>query len=159
GTFDLVVSDGVGLQLVDVFVERLDRLDRALTLCADHYADHAGVIEGCADSAAHGVRETTLGTDVLDQARREGPTAKGLIENLNRVVVGIVALRTEFDSADIGLVHILFDDLVVAGLGRLELDVFFLGRRTLRPGSKRFAQLGLKSTRVEVATNTQDDVV
>ena len=84
------------------------------------------MIEAGADAAAHRVRQPALGANVAEQARREA-AAEDFIENLDSVSSQDCAtFGAEGNHANVALVHVLFGDQVVAGLGGLELDLFFL---------------------------------
>ena len=60
-----------------------------------------------ANAAAHGVRQSLRGADALHQPRGEA-AAENFIEDLSRVVVGIVAANAQLDHADVALVHVVF---------------------------------------------------
>ena len=77
-----------------------------------------------ANAAADAVGEAALGANVVEQARRKA-AAESFVENADGVVVGIVARGSERDHVNVALVHILFRDQIVAGLGGLVLNLDF----------------------------------
>ncbi len=133
GTLDFVVRYRFLRQILDVFVCRLNRFDRALTLGADAYLQNAGMAEVGPDASADAIGQAALGADVVKQARGES-AAEGFIENADRVVVGIIARGAERDHVNVALVHVFLRNQIIAGLGRLVFD-FVLGKRwPFRPG-------------------------
>src|SRR5579862_3922955 len=58
GPLDLVFGDGVGLQIINLLVQRLHRLDRALALGSHRNSLDAWVIESASNAPANGIRES-----------------------------------------------------------------------------------------------------
>ena len=108
--------------------------------------------------AADAVGQAALGANVVEQARGEA-AAEGFVEHVDRVVVGIVARGAEPDHVNVALVHVIFRDQVVAGLGRRVLHIILRKRRTFRPGVECGAQAGFHGGGIEVAADAENDVV
>ena len=85
------------------------------------------------DPSSDAISKTALGANVVKQARGKS-TTEGFIKDAERVVVRIGACRAKRDHADIGLVHVIFRDEVVAGLGGRVLNLVLWNSRALRPG-------------------------
>ena len=122
----------MGGEAGDVFVGSLNGFNRRLAFGADGNVENAGMAEVAADAASSFVGESTLGANVIEQARGKS-SSEGFVENADGVVVGIVARSAERDHADARLVHIIFGDDVVAGLGRGIFDVIFRRLFAARP--------------------------
>ncbi len=116
------------------------------------------MIKRRADAAAHGVGQAETSADVLHEAGREA-AAEDFVEDFDGEVVRISAVGAERDHAYVRLVHVVFTDQVVAGLGRMDFDFRFRSRRTLWPGCERSLQLGFHGGGIEVTADADDDVV
>src|SRR5262249_2502376 len=116
------------------------------------------MIEASPDPSAHGIGEALRGADALEQTRGKA-AAERLIEGLDGIVVGILARRAESDHSDVALIDVLFLDEVVAGFRRGDVDFGLRGRRSLGPITESFAELGFHAGGIEVADDTEDDVV
>src|SRR5207248_1504891 len=136
----------------------LNGFEGALTFGADRYLQNAGMPEVGANAAANTVGESALGADVVEQARGE-TSAKSLVEDSDGVIIGIVAGGAERHHVDGALVHVVFGDQVVAGLGWSVLNIIFRERWTLGPRIERRAQPGFHCGRIEVAADPENDVV
>ena len=158
GTLDFVVGDGLLRQIVDVFSGSLNGFDGALTLGADRHLQDAGMAEVGADASTDAVSQAALGTDVIEQARREA-AAERFVENADGVIVGIVAGGTERHHVDGALVHIVFRDEVVTGLGRIVFDVVLRNVRTFRPRVESLAQPGFYGDGIKISADAENDVV
>ena len=96
------------------------------------------MIKRRAHSAAYSVGQAALGANVLEQARREA-TAKRFVENLDGVVVGIVAARAQPHHANVALIHIFLFNQVIARFGGMKWDIGFLPGRTFGPRTELLA--------------------
>src|SRR5580698_8249335 len=158
GALDFFVREGLFGQVVDLFIHRLDRFDRALALGADEELQNAGMPEVGADAASDFVGETALGAEIVEQARGHS-SAKRFIEHGDGVVVGIVARGAQRDHADAALVYIVFGNEVIAGLGWVVLNVIFRQVGTFGPSLESRAQLGFHRRGIEVSTDAKNYVV
>src|SRR5579862_4575113 len=111
-----------------------------------------------ANASAHAVGQAALGADIVEQARRKS-SAEGLVENADGVIVRIVAGRPQGDHADVALVYVLFGNEVIAGLGRIVLNLILGEIRAFGPGVKRRAQPGFHGGGIEISADTENDVV
>ncbi len=158
GVPDLLVRDRLLGQIIDIFVERLHRLYRALAFCAGHELHHAWMAEVRSDAAAYVVGEAALGADVIEQARREA-AAESFVENGDRVVVRIVARGAERHQVNAALIDVILRNEIITRFRRLKLDFRFRQFRCFGPRLERGAQLALHGCGVEVAADAEDDAI
>src|SRR5580693_10124378 len=107
---------------------------------------------------ANAVCQPLRGADALEQTGRKA-AAEGLIKNLSGVVVRVIAPDTQVGHVDGTLVHVLFWNLVITGLSRLEFDFLLFYRLSLRPIAVDLAKFGFHRGRIKVADDAQDNVV
>src|SRR5579871_2524676 len=155
---DFDIGNGLAGEIVDVFIQSFDGFDRALALGSDDEALHAGMAEIGTDAAAHFIGKAATSADVVEQPRRK-TAAEGLVENGNRVEVGIVARGAERHHPDIALIYVFFGNEVVTWLGWMVLN-FILGKiGAFRPGVKGRVQLGFHGRGIEVSADAENDLV
>src|ERR1700730_5420909 len=143
---------------MDLLVESLDRFHGGGTLRSHGQAQDATMIEGTSDAATDRIRQPFCGTNALYQARRK-PTAESLIEDSNRIVIGIVTPDAETHHVDRALVDVFLLDQVVTRFCGMGFDLFLLRRRPLGPRGERLTKFGLHCGRVKIADYSQNDVV
>ena len=158
GVFDFVLGDRIFGKILDIFFDCLHGLDRALTLRGHRDLCDAGMPEVRANPSAHAVGEAALCANVIKEPRGEA-AAEGLIEHADGVVVRIVALDSERDQVDAALVHVFFSHQVLSRRRRMVLHFIFGQRRAFGPRFECRAQLGFHRGGIEVAADTENDIV
>ena len=149
----------LGLQVSDLLFQKIDRLDRRLTLRTHESIKEHRTIPSGAEAPAYAIGEAGFRADFVHQTAGEA-AAENRIHDFDGVVVGIAAQQgRRMDSGDVRLRHVLFADEVHARLC-LRVDRR-RGRSTLaaRPGFKRGVQLLLHRRAVEITDDAEDDVV
>src|SRR5207237_2166727 len=107
------------------------------------------MIKTRSDATANAISEALCGTKALNEACRKA-AAESFVENLDRVVVGVVASCAQRDHVDAALIYVFFLDLVEAGLRGLELDFGRLRRRAFLPIAKSASYLRFHLSSIEV---------
>ena len=147
------------LQFVNLIVDGFDGLRPCFALLVPIAMRSIPVmVESGADAARHLISQPLLGADSAEQPRGKA-AAESLIEYLHGIEIGIVAAHAQLHHADVALVHVRLVDEVVAGLGGVECNIRLLRRGASFPGAERLAQLGFHRSGIEVAHETQNDVV
>src|SRR4029079_15290994 len=101
-------------------------------------------------AAAYVIGQPQLRANVREQSRGEA-SAKGLIEHLDSVVVGISSIRAQVSHADRTLVNVRLIHQVITGFRGIDRHLWLFHRRTLLPRRERLAQLSLHGCGAKVA--------
>ena len=155
---DFVFRDRLLSKVIDIFIERLHRFDRALALGPHGELLNAGMPEIGSDAAAYVVSQAAFGANVVEKAGGES-AGEGLIENRNGVIVGIATRCAQRDHVNGALVHVVFRDEVITRLGRVIRISFFGISGPLGQESNAARSLASTAFGIEVSADAQDDVI
>src|SRR5215472_2367794 len=116
------------------------------------------MIPPCPDAPANCVSESFGGAQIAKETRGEA-SAECFVEDRDRIVVGVLARHPSTDHLDIALVHVGLLYQIIAWGSERELEIRLLDGWPSRPRAESLAQTSFHCSGIEIADDTENNVV